>query len=66
MPPARAELRLYESLAKGTSHTHDLAGGFHLRAKNSVYTGEFDEREHRFLDTEIRRLDFLGDTLAVQ
>ena len=63
---ARADLRLHEGLAEGVTHAHHLAGGLHLGAQNGVDTRELDERKHRFLDAEIRRVDFPRDALRGQ
>src|SRR5690606_40148243 len=54
-PGARAQLGFDERFGKGTSHAHDLAGGFHLRPKDGIDTRELDEGEYRFLDRIIWR-----------
>jgi hypothetical protein len=47
--------RLDKGLAEGLAHAHHLAGGLHLGPEDGVHTRELDEREHRFLDAEVRR-----------
>ncbi len=63
---AGRELRLGVRFAEGAADTHDLAGGFHLRAQDGVRAREFHEREHRLLDRIIRRNPLVDEALLLQ
>ena len=63
---AGGQLRLDEGFAEAVAHAHDFAGRLHFRSQDGVHARELDEREHGFLDREVRRHDFLGDTLVGQ
>src|SRR5690606_32556271 len=65
-PGARAQLGFDERFGKGTSHAHDLAGGFHLRPKDGIDTRELDEGEYRFLDRIIWRNNLAGHALLLE
>src|SRR5690606_2186222 len=57
---AGTDLCLGEGFAEAVADAHHLTGGFHFRAEDRVDTRELGEGEHRFLDAEERRNDFLG------
>ena len=49
-----AELRLGEGALEAGVEAHHLAGRFHLGAEDGVDVREAREREHRFLDRDMR------------
>ncbi|MCY1537180.1 hypothetical protein D9M68_726680 [compost metagenome] len=63
---ARGQLRLDEGFAEAHAHAHHFTGRLHFRTQDGVHARELHEREHGFLDREIRRHDFLGDALGSQ
>src|SRR5471030_2594964 len=63
---AGAQLRLDEGFSEGHADAHHFTGRFHFRSEDGVDAREFHEREHGFLDAEVRRHDFLGGALRGQ
>src|SRR5471032_1964206 len=63
---ASAQLRLHKRFAESLAYAHHFAGRFHFRSQDGVHARELDEREHSFLDAEVRRHDFFRDALRRQ